>query len=275
MTDQPRVDSTARVLATVSPSKLDLFVRCQAAWTYRYVHGLKRPPSAAMAFGTAHDATANSVYTDRLQTGELPTVEQAQERFAADWDDAAADVEDWAEDDPDHLLDAGVRVTELWHRKAARHVVPHEIQPKLTRDFADGDDTFTVLGYADVVGEVGGTPTIIDQKAGRRAWTPADLIRSTQAVAYPWMTDLRRFQIHSSQIGRGTSKWTGFKVLSRTLTDADVDVFPRQVVAARRQMRALMETGDVVPNRSHFICSRRWCGYWEQCQRDFGGTVAP
>jgi hypothetical protein len=34
-----------------------------------------------------------------------------------------------------------------------------------------------------------------------------------------------------------------------------------------------MRTGLYIPNRVGFLCSRRYCGYWRRCEREFGGAV--
>jgi hypothetical protein len=34
-----------------------------------------------------------------------------------------------------------------------------------------------------------------------------------------------------------------------------------------------MRTGLYIPNRAGFLCSRRYCGYWRRCEREYGGAV--
>jgi hypothetical protein len=36
-----------------------------------------------------------------------------------------------------------------------------------------------------------------------------------------------------------------------------------------RQIEAQIFT----PNRQNYLCTRRHCGYWEECEKDFGGVV--
>lgn len=264
--------------AVLSPSKIDLFLRCQAAWAFRYLDGLKKPPSAAMALGNAHDATTNAVYTAKMVEGRTPPLGDSIDRFAHEWDEARGNVEDWGDDDPRHLQAVGVRATELWHKRAARYVEPEQVQPKLRttlRDAERGED-FDVIGYADLIAKVSGHRTIVDHKMGRRSWAPADVVRSTQSVAYPVLVgDINRFAIHSTRIGNDRSTYVSFNAITRQVRDTDRTGFVNQAVLARRQMRSTIASGDFVPNRSHFLCSRRWCGYWRECQQRFGGTVAP
>jgi hypothetical protein len=34
-----------------------------------------------------------------------------------------------------------------------------------------------------------------------------------------------------------------------------------------------MRDGIYTPRRSSPLCSRRYCGYWRECEREFGGRV--
>ena len=34
-----------------------------------------------------------------------------------------------------------------------------------------------------------------------------------------------------------------------------------------------IRTGLFLPYRSNYMCSRRYCSFWRQCQREFGGEV--
>jgi hypothetical protein len=38
-------------------------------------------------------------------------------------------------------------------------------------------------------------------------------------------------------------------------------------------VRSGMECGLYFPNRQSMLCSRRYCAFWQQCERDFGGAV--
>ena len=35
-----------------------------------------------------------------------------------------------------------------------------------------------------------------------------------------------------------------------------------------------MKSGLYLPHRGSTLCSRRFCGYWRECECEFGGTVA-
>lgn len=273
----PRQALIALLLSTVSPSKLDLWTRCQWAWFARYVLGIKRPPSAAQAWGNAYDGTANGVYADKLQTGETASETDTVARYADQWDQAREEVEDWGDDRPGKLLDQGIDLTRIWHRRAARAVQPRAVQLAVRRRVVVSPaETFAIEGFADVDADVDGHRTIIDHKAGRRQFKPADLFHSTQALAYPFCEPggdaPTRFSLHAGVRLEASVKWSA---VTRGVSRNDTAAFARTAVIGRRQMAHALQTGDFLPNRTDRLCSRRWCGFWQECERANGGTVQP
>ena len=82
MTDQLRL----------SPSKLDMLSKCGVQYEYRYVKGLKIPPSVGMLEGRAIDKAASAILRHKLAEGTLPTDEavadHAGQEMRTEWNDA-------------------------------------------------------------------------------------------------------------------------------------------------------------------------------------------
>ena len=280
MSDRSRNVTLADLVDAMSPSRSDLWAKCQWAFFARYVLGIRRPPTAAMAWGNAHDGAANAVYVDKLATGATMPVDEAAERYAESWNVARIDVEDWEDADPGTFLDQGVALTREWHKRAATKVEPVSVQVRVERAIHEPDgSTWTLLGYVDLIGDVptagGGTRrVVIDHKASGRYWTAADVIRSSQGPAYSIGTGVEPFSLHVGT-RRGKSKSVAWKSLTLTIGQTDRDGWLIRTSIARRQIAAAYRTGDFLPNRGHMLCSRRWCGFWRECERANGGRVAP
>jgi hypothetical protein len=60
-------------------------------------------------------------------------------------------------------------------------------------------------------------------------------------------------------------------VLSNTISDHDVALVNNLVTAVFRGFAASVYP----PNRDAFICSRRHCPYWRECEEQYGGRVKP
>src|SRR5262249_34217292 len=54
-----------------------------------------------------------------------------------------------------------------------------------------------------------------------------------------------------------------------TVTDADRTHVERMYPLVQEKMRS----GLYMPNRNHFLCSRKYCSHWRQCETDYGGVV--
>lgn len=76
----------------LSPSKLDMLSKCGVQYEYRYVKGLKIPPSVGMLEGRAIDKAASAILRHKLAEGTLPTDEavadHAGQEMRTEWNDA-------------------------------------------------------------------------------------------------------------------------------------------------------------------------------------------
>lgn len=264
----------AGLIDRVSPFKLDTAMQCMAKARYRYLERLRGPERSTMLVGKALDGVSNSVYRDKIAEPDVTaSASDAADRFAAEFDYVAPIVDDWQEPRGD-LLDKGVRATKVWRDSMAQFVTPIDVQPKLSVDLTDPIDGthFTLSGYPDTVGMVRGVKTTIDLKAPNRRYNAAKLTKETQPVAYSVLTGVARFEYHCAVLGKSSSQP---QVLGATISDDHRHFFIKRAGMIRRAIGHAFHSGDWIPNRAHMLCSRRWCEFWERCQKDHGGEVSP
>lgn len=271
------------IVATVSPSKLDMFQRCGFAFFCRYVEGIRTPPTAALAFGSAFDDAANEGATEKIIREETPAPEMVAELFDAAWSRRRESVEDWKDEDPAKMLDQGTALAATWTRRFLSSVRPLETQPALTVELEESNgDRWKAIGYGDLLAvvELEGlppVPVIVDQKTSARRWTVGRLQTSTQAAFY--VEALRRRAPESSEVDRavwcvGVRKSSPeIQVLARRVGPQERAGVISRFGAARAAIRALYSSGAWLPNRQNALCSRRWCAYWNRCQTTWGGRV--
>ena len=266
-----------------SPSGLDTWLKCEAQWSFRYVEGLRRPPSAAMTLGSGFDDAANDYYLEKRSFGQDPSDSDTRDRFAAAFDRRAADVEDWGEEKRAAMLDEGVAGVSSWRERVALHVEPEQVQPRFEQQYelpaeqaeaneaAGIGNVVTLRGYLDLIGTVPKRGRlIVDHKFSRRSWTPADVSRETQPVVYGFAFGVPVFQFHVLRRTKGTP---ATKILTRAVTQGDIAATFQRIAITRRKVAVAVQTGDFLPNRKQPLCSRRWCGYWQECERKYGGRV--
>jgi len=71
----------------ISPSRLNLWLKCPLAWKLRYIDGVKTPPTPALFLGTRVHEALEMFYRHR-QLGVGLSVETAVKRIADSWEAA-------------------------------------------------------------------------------------------------------------------------------------------------------------------------------------------
>lgn len=261
-----------QLLGTVSISKLEMANRCLQQFAFQYIERLPRQNRAAVQFGDAIDATGNGTYTSKKATGETPSRSDVQARFAADWDFSADAIDDWQGGTRGEWLDAGVRSVAVWRDRIAAFVQPAAVQEKITRTVVDpvSGESFGLTGYLDLRGAVQERAIVADLKSSGRSYRPDVFARRLQPVAYTLLAEIPTFEFHIIV----PTKEPKTQVLRSTISDGDRVAFLRRAGMLRRQVRHAATTGDWLPNRSHTLCSRRYCEFWRECERRHGGRVA-
>lgn len=265
-----------RILGRWSPSKIDCANKCAAQFRYRYVQRLPEATTSSLAFGRALDETGNAVYIEKQRTGKTPSVDDARARWAAEWDYYGDAVVEWDDDESKgSCLDEGVRGVPLWRNGFAAHLQPEAVQEKLVKTVVDeaSGDSFEVSGVLDVRGVIAAAArkVVADLKSSGKRYGVDRVIRGTQPVAYTLLTGIPTFEFHVL-VRTKTPKTQLFRA---AITDDDRRAFVKRTAILRRNVAHALTSGDWLPNRAHQMCSRRWCSFWAQCERDHGGCVAP
>lgn len=256
---------------TWSSSRLGMWERCQQQWKYRYIDGMKRPPSAAMIMGSSLDETANVVYQARIDEDDVPPVDEV---FHTKFAYLSDQVEDW--DKPrDSYLDNGVQVAVAWKNQIADHQEPIEVQKNVVVDLVaplpDGTmGKYPFIAIADLIAhdDYGGQK-VVDLKCKGRKMPDGEVMRSLQRQSYPMVFGSTTFEFHVMVRTKTPQK----QIIRVENAQTDGDSFMKRVAIADRQVEHAIQTGDFYPNRSQQLCSKKWCGYWEQCQNENGGVI--
>lgn len=281
----------ARILERISPSGFDCFSKCEALWGFRYVDGIRTPPSAVMAAGRGFDGVTNDFYLERVAFRQHMLEEEVRDSFATHYRKETAEVESWGGMDRGKLLDRGIAATVHWRANVALYVEPVLVQPRIEQvvefapEQAEANDRLgirngcTLTGFADAVVDLPWSDdpldriphrAVIDHKLSGKAWGDADVLRETQPVVYALALGQRTFQYH---VARRDLVQPRIDILTRKIGRRDVEGLLNRYAITRRKIAAAIQSGDFLPNRKSMLCSRRWCGMWERCEKRFGGTV--
>jgi len=292
------MEKAQEVTATQSPSKISMWASdCQQKWAYIYIHGLRRPPAAALMYGRAWDKTISDgdigYWAEVLRDGKHLTVNQAREKFASIWDTEAAEVEDWGDDDKGVLLDCGTQGMGLWVPEVAVKHYPHSLQRRFQFGVEDDSGKWSLNGVIDTtlrdLREKQDKAVLHDDKTAKQSWLTKTgpnagkpsrkATGGLQAAAYTLgvkvdpklqgevLHDRLVFDVHVK------TKVPQQQAIEVKVTPQEHEDYLRLAGAVRLQQQASIQAGYFVPNRQSNLCSKRWCPFHEECVREHGGEV--
>jgi CRISPR/Cas system-associated exonuclease Cas4 (RecB family) len=186
-----------------SASSLKMAVRCPEQWRQRYVKGRKYPPSLSMLGGRANHSAIEASMTQKIESHvDLPTpdvkglfVQHLEE--AVDESGGLGELEEKAGVKPsvteyDDLRRDGQGLVGLYHTQVSPVVQPVAVEKKF--ELQPPTLPVQVIGYIDLVADVGGEKIMIDRKTGTRSrkkpepeWViQAEVYQLAEPIPHAW-----------------------------------------------------------------------------------------
>ena len=186
--------------------------------------------------------------------------EEARETFRQEWILASEDVQLRDEEDASGLSATGEALVNSYISEAACSIEPRFIEHPVEGKVAG----VRVRGVVDVLDTNG---CVIDFKtaAKRPNGVPAEhrLQLTTYAMVTPGASGSCRLDT--------VTKTKTVQVIQQTY---DVGAEERRFAEALYPMvQDSIPDAVYLPHRGSPLCSRRHCGYWRECEREFGGRV--
>lgn len=243
------------VVEHLSASSVGLYLRCGVAWAYRYVDGLKIPPSGAMIRGSALDEATTMHYRGKSKGVGLERdtfIDCAVDKHDALAPDAEMDMERGKSRDIVALASAG------YYDGIGTKLRPRSYQD--VQRYVEGEvDGAKVIGYVDLITD---TSQVIDQKLKARLPSQRDLEVDLQLSTYAWLTSLHSLALAVAQPNGKAS------LLFTERNEADVE----RVQALYSRVWCSIQAGIAVPAEpGHWMCSPAWCGFHSRCPFGAGG----
>jgi len=247
----------------LSYTQLNMFLRCPRQYEYRYVHGLKVPPSGAMVQGRVWHQTVEFNYRQKIHSDRDLALGEMQEFFVNQFDAALASEEVAFEpgEKPGQLKDQGTAIVAAHHKSIAPAVRPLLVEEHFTVSLGE-DFPFDLVGVWDVVEHDG---TIADTKAYRKTPQQEDLDKDLQFTLYAL-----GFRATRGEIEPGLR----MDAIIKTRNPSAVQLYTKRTNADCRWLLGLLEqvgqaiaSGICYPNPNGWHCRPRFCGYWDRCMR--------
>jgi hypothetical protein len=226
---------------------------------YRYVEGLKIPPSGAMVLGRSGHETVEFGYREKKKK-KLPPVSDMTEFFQDRFTENAK--EEHRLVDGEHLgdlKDQGVLLVSRHRTDIAPHVKPHLIEEKWELQSKD----FDMTGYWDLITKDG---WISDTKFASRKTSQPDADKDLQltiyAMAYRILMKKKERGLRLDMVIK--TKIPKTEVVKTTRT---AQIIGSTGVLIGDVVEAIKKENYCRTSPTNWWCSMKWCGYYERCMK--------
>jgi len=258
---RPQSVSTQADLAQVlSPTKVRAFLDCSARYWFRYGLRLPEPKTSSLALGIAVHGALEVNFREKLETGEDLAAAGVVAVFRDTWLDQVEQTAFRDEEVPEEIRAKGEELVLKYLDEAAPSIVPAAVELSVHGTIAG----VPVCGRVDLIDVEG---RIVDVKTAARRPSSVPASYAFQIATYRQITPGASGEARLDSL---------VKTKSVQLVRQDYTICEEDLKATRALYPLVQEgirNGLYIPNRQSFLCNRRNCAFWRQCQDEFGGTV--
>lgn len=250
----------------ITTSKINCYLQCQAKFRFQYIEKIKAPSRSALLRGIAFHSAVAGNYGQKIETQQDLPIDDVLDIFGAQFDLGVPDTMFFNDEKPGEIKDSGYGMLKVYQKDIAPAVLPKVVEMPFELALVGTDMVFSGRVDTITMDEI-----IIDQKTKKARPAYVDEGHKIQMTAYT-----AGFQVENKRkpqksrldyvVDKKTPECVSFDV---DITDNDIDLLLNMI---GRYQKA-MELGLDMPNRTSFMCSRRYCGYFAECEARFGGTV--
>lgn len=264
------------IITSLSPSMVNLYGQCPYKFYCSYCLKLPRQGSAYTAFGSAFHAMAEENFWQKVNSHEDLPVSLLLDFFRddlhcrddVDWKDQAESLDD--------MKDQGVKTVKAYQETVAPGIQPQVVEHVWSMEITNRP--WVISGKIDLVTD---DDLVIDLKTtGRRLKTPKQDHRfqlSTYVMA--WGSQTGRLgvigQAEALVVGRLDYAIRGKDEVISLPVAFDPGTLTQQVVSTFDYVAKCIQREWWPTSRSHYLCSRKYCDFWENCEAENGGEVKP
>ena len=257
-------------VTSLSASMVNTYRQCPYKFYCSYCLKLPRRGNAFMAFGSAFHAMAEENWYQKRQTHTDLPIDLLTDFFAGELEDS--DDVDWKEQEQtlDQTKDQGVKTVRAYQQKVAPGIQPKLVEHLWSMEIKNRD--WVITGKTDLIDS---NDLVIDLKTtGRLPAKPRNgsapkpkpehrFQLSTYAMAWKAQTG-KEVSGRLDYALRGTDKMMSLDVALEN-TQSIVSTFDNVATSIIKEWWPIF--------RSHYLCSRKYCDFVSECEKDCGGEV--
>ena len=188
----------------ISPSRLNLWLKCPLAFRLRYIDGMEQPTTSAQLVGTVTHAGLEFYYRHR-QMGVTVAEEEIAGYLVESWNRAAEESQiTFADKTQAESLQRqiGSLVAAYLDHLPADEPPPLAVETRLTVPLIDpesgADLGMPLLGIVDLILDDPDGPLVCDFKTAARGGVPLEIMNEIQLSSYAWLLRQSHGQIESA-----------------------------------------------------------------------------
>lgn len=251
-------------MLTLSPSRINMWERCQMQYFYREVEGRKTPPGIALVIGGSVDSSVNADLQAKIDTGSLLPLDAVQttarDHLENEWAGGVQQEPDEPADKGD-VIDLTVRLATLHHQAVAPLRKPVAVQHNFG---VQVDERTKLTGHIDCLE----ADAVVDTKTINK--TPSE-------IKGDHMVQVQLYAVGVKANGGPLPSKVKLdylvknKTVKTELLEAPVTTVTAQSALDRlsvtaRVIHTALKTGDFMPAPADsYICAEKWCGYFSHC----------
>ncbi len=248
------------MLDHVSHSQLSMFLRCPRQWEYRYVEGIKIPPSGPLIVGSVYHSALEGNFRQKVDSMEDLPLSDCLDLYSDAWENRLRGEEliIWEDTEPGECKDQGAGLVEEYIVSTSPSVQPARVENTYVSELA-GVKFVCRVDLEDI------QRAVIDHKTSSRQYSQEDVDSDIQASAEAFA--LGRPIVFYNHIAL-KYKTPRIQVVKSYRIKADIDWWVDMAAGIVLQMKSGIAPPKPVDafGKKGYWCNERFCGYYERCR---------
>lgn len=248
-------------------SAINSFFQCSAKFNFQYIEKIYSPSRIALAFGTSIHAALKKNYANKIFSKKDLSIDEITSEFSDNYD-AEVKTVDFIPDDEEpqsFIKDAGIELLTKYQKDIAPRIQPKIVEQKISLTFEKLP--FVLTGTLDLIDD---DNVLVDHKTTRKALKqiPDGYIR--QISGYKYLAERMNIVVESARIDMLTAKSA---VTNTGIRHIPIATNLKEFLQSFLTASDAIEKGVFFPNRNSFLCNKKYCPFWNECEIKYGGTV--
>jgi len=246
---------------------MNMWLRCPRQWEYRYVKGLKMPPSGALIEGGCYHKALEVNFRQKITSFEDMLVDECLDAYSDEWEARlkAEELIDWQGKPLSFYKNEGVVLVTEYMASISQFVQPVRVE-------AAGISEIAGVVFVCIPDLVDRNTIVIDHKTSARDYQQKDVDNDIQLSAQAFLLG-RQIVAHFHVAVKGSRPHIQ---ISRTFrTHKDIEWWYEMAVGIIAQMKtgfAPPRSVDAFGKRGYW-CSEKWCGFYGICQKGLTRSI--